>query len=118
VDVISKVADDFIFDLNDSDSREIMNSKIIREDFNFDAANLGGLIGLRHNEDNPVISTNNGYFLPSKSHPNNILQNSDELDQGDFNNSLDKDGHSTLLSIPLIPKVVAACCFPSYYSAR
>ena len=68
--------------------------------------------GLRHNEDNPVISTNNGYFLPSKSHPNNRLQNSDELEQGDFNNSLDKDGHSTLLSIPLIPKVVAAV-FPA-----
>jgi hypothetical protein len=112
VDIISKVADDFIFDLNDSGSREIMNSEIIREDFNFDAANLGGLIGLRHNEDNPVISTNNGYFLPSKSHPNNRLQNSDELEQGDFNNSLDKDGHSTLLSIPLIPKVVAAV-FPA-----
>jgi hypothetical protein len=112
VDIISKVADDFIFALNDSGSREIMNSEIIREDFNFDAANLGGLIGLRHNEDNPVISTNNGYFLPSKSHPNNRLQNSDELEQGDFNNSLDKDGHSTLLSIPLIPKVVAAV-FPA-----
>jgi hypothetical protein len=84
VDVISKVADDFIFDLNDSGSREIMNSEIIREDFNFDAANLGGLIGLRHNEDNPVISTNNGYFLPSKFHPNNRLQNSDELEQGDY----------------------------------
>ena len=50
-------------------------------------ANLGSLIGLRHNEDNPIISTNNGYFLPSKSHPNNKLQNSDELEQGDFNNS-------------------------------
>ena len=61
-----------------------MNSEIIREDFNFDAANLGGLIGLRHNEDNPVISTNNGYFLPSKFHPNNRLQNSDELEQGDY----------------------------------
>ena len=112
MDVISKVADDFIFDLNDSGSREIMNSEIIREDLNFDVANLGGLIGLKHDEDNPVISTNNGYFLPSKSHPNNRLQNSDELEQGDFNNSLDKDGHSTLLSIPLIPKVVAAV-FPA-----
>ena len=29
-----------------------------------------------------------------------------------YNNSLDKDGHSTLLSIPLIPKVVAAV-FPA-----
>ena len=89
-----------------------MNSEILREELNFDVANLGSLIGLRHNEDNPIISTNNGYFLPSKSHPNNRLENSDELEQGDFKNSLDKDGHSTLMSISLISKVVVAV-FPA-----
>jgi hypothetical protein len=47
-----------------------MNSEIVRKDFN-----LGILKGLRHDENNRVISTNNGYFLPSKSHPKNRLQN-------------------------------------------
>ncbi len=112
MDVISKVADDFIFDFNDSGSREKMNSEILREELDFDAANLGNLIGLRHNEDNPIISTNNGYFLPSKSHPNNRLENSDELDQRDFNKcSLNFNEHS------FNPKS-CGCGFSSYHSAR
>ena len=65
-----------------------------------------------HDVDNPVVSTNNGYFLPSNTHPNDSLVSLVGVDQFGFNKSLDYDGHSTLLNIPLVPKVVAAV-FPA-----
>ncbi len=111
-DIIAKVADDFNFELNDSCTRGIVNDEINRENFNFDVANLGGLIDVPHNVDNPVVSTNNDYFLPSNTRPNDSLVSIVGVDQFGFNKSLDYDGHSTLLNIPLVPKVTAAV-FPA-----
>ncbi len=62
--------------------------------------------------DNPVVSTNNDYFLPSNTRPNDSLVSIVGVDQFGFNKSLDYDGHSTLLNIPLVPKVTAAV-FPA-----
>ena len=111
-DIIAKVADDFNFELNDSCTRGIVNDEINRENFNFDVANLGGLIDVPHDVDNPVVSTNNGYILPSNTRPNDSLVSIVGVDQFGFNKSLDYDGHSTLLNIPLVPKVTAAV-FPA-----
>ena len=116
-DIIAKVADDFNFELNDSCTRGIVNDEINRENFNFDVANLGGLIDVPHDVDNPVVSTNNGYFLPSNTRPNDSLVSIVGVDQFGFNKSLDYDGHSTLLNIPLVPKVTAAV-FSSRSSKR
>jgi hypothetical protein len=107
VDIIAKVAENFCFDLNDTCSRKIMNSEIERENINFDVANLGGLIGKGHDVDNPVISTNATYFLPSTQRPNDSMAS--VVDQVAFDKSMasDNDIHSSILHIPLIPKVNA-----------
>ncbi len=53
-----------------------------------------------------MVSTNNGYFLPSNTRPNDRLVSIVGVDQFGFNKSLDYDGHS------LVPKVTAAV-FPA-----
>ena len=53
IDVIAQLS--FNFDLYDATTQNKMNIEINNEAFNFDTANLGGLIGARNEENNPVI---------------------------------------------------------------
>jgi len=96
-DIIAQTA--FNFELYDTTTQNIMNSEINNEAFNFLGANLGDLIGVRHDENNPVISTNVEHFLPSTQYPNDEMHNINEVDQFAFNANIDKDGNSTLLHI-------------------
>ena len=65
------------------------------------------LIGIKHDKNNPVISTNVEHFLPSTQYLNDEKHNINGIDHFGFNANIDKDGNSTLLHSPLHAIVVA-----------
>ena len=109
VDILEKVADDFNF--NDSMSKYLNNNEIENEEFNFQLANFGNLIGKRHDINNPILSTNDEFLIPPEFEPLNKVQSLKGVNQFDFNR--DSMVNSTLLNIPLIPNIIEPVFPPS-----